>query len=395
MSVLEELAKRAIDEPLAPPSDLETLQRRIRRRRHRQNTARLLTLAVLTIGVGLSASAITRSSQPTLVTSATAPTTLTVPDVFGHQLSTNGAIWPAIPIELDALLEGVSTDILGWTNVEWDRSSLGPTEGGITGISINPDRPDRGVSMELKAQDDKWQVVTLYAPLEVSLKDGALTGFTHIGFPDDTHHVEIFHHNGELQTLTTITDPDQWRDGQLRLPEPIPSKVAGTLLVIGRDQTGQATMMTGIALDTPDRLTIAIDKLMAAATPAELPQSIPGPTRIELGPMSLISEIAPNIDLYLAPYADGSGACFYIYLREDRSTNGGCTDSAYFNANGRITFTALDAHPETSYTVALAPDTVTIDPTLGTVHPSGQIVVLPGDHLEALTIDSGVLGRQP
>ncbi|MEZ5228564.1 MAG: hypothetical protein R2710_18400 [Acidimicrobiales bacterium] len=278
---------------------------------------------------------------------------------------------------------------------------MSDTEGGITGN--HPDIPGRRIVVQVRKAGDGWQIISLYPWPRLVLSDGELAGFAGVDLPSDTATVEIYHNDGEHETLTTRTiEPGTDTDQALRLAELVPPEKAGTFLIVGRTDTGQATMVTGLDIGAPDRLTIAIDDLVDVAVPAPLPPRLdqafidtPNPAA-DLAGTAVIGGLGLGLDLYVVPYYDSSGACLYFDDKAQQGTHGGCIDLAQpFNETGYISYQQNRSEAD-GYTVAVMPDTVSISPDIGgTIDSTGQILVIPGNYAERLIIEDGTLRIKP
>ncbi len=325
------------------------------------------------------------------------PNARPVDDVFGRQLATD-AIWPDEPLSVVDLLDSLAAGILHWDSVAWDVSPIDRPE--VTATGTDPAHPGRRVALHLLADTGGWRIVSTHPAPRLLLVDGDLGGLAGIRFPDDTVAVELFHHDGEQTTRTDYRDPLEWAD-TLVFPEPVPPLRAGTVLVVGRDATGQATLVSGRVIGSPERLTVATDSIMAAGAPAELPPIIAravatDPTMASMaGEARQVPEIGPGLDLYVIPFTDRSGACFWTHDTTTQVAGSACAEASAFNASGLITFGRTDGD-DAGVTLAVMPDSITIDPGIGgTIDASGHIVVLPGDQVDRLRIVASTLLLAP
>ncbi|MGB5755984.1 MAG: hypothetical protein WBM50_03640 [Acidimicrobiales bacterium] len=253
----------------------------------------------------------------------------------------------------------------------------------------------------MRQSGDGWQIISLYPPPQIRLTGDELSGFAGIEISPETETIEIYHHDGNTQTLTT-QDLDQAGDTtrqHLALPTPVPPDRAGTFLIVGRNHDGQATLVTGIAVGRQTRLTVAIDALIANGTPADptpLKEALATnpATELDMNAATLLTDLSPDLDLdlYIIPFADRSGVSFYV-LDPSGSIAGGGSDSVYFNENGYISYT-FNQSEDDGYTIAITPDTIGIDPDIGgTIHPSGHIAILAGNHFAELIVDGDTLRK--
>ncbi len=396
---LDELARDAIAAPIASPTPTRTLVERNRLRRRRQTRLRIAATAAVLLPLAAAGTYLAADTRTQTVDAASGP--VIVSGVFGDHLAQGGAVWPERPEPLDNLLQHVNDDILRWSDIDWDLSGMSDTEGGITGN--RPDIPGRRIAFQVRQAGDGWQIISLYPWPRLVLSDGNLAGFAGVDLPPDTATVEIYHNDGEQETLTTRTiEPGTDANQMVSLGELVSPEKAGTFLIIGRTGTGQATLVTGLDIGTRDRLTIAIDDLLDVAVPASLPPRLdeafvdePNPA-VDFDGTAVIRGLGLGLDLYVVPYQDGSGACLYFDDEAQQGTSGGCTDMAYpFNETGYISYQQNRSEAD-GYTVAVMPDTISISTDIGgSIDLTGHILVIPGNYVDRLIVENGTLRIKP
>lgn len=401
LETLDELGNAAASQLLRPVPDLGPLRRRARTRRARRRLA-LAGTALAALALVGTLTTMASDGGPgggQLVAAGTGEQP--VPGLSGAPLGNDAAIWPADPMPLEDLRAAVS-GWLGWPSVDWDEASETGPAPSLTGH--HPDDPDRRVVLNLVGGDGGYRVAYTYPFLAPALDaDGQLIGVRGVDFGPDTVRVELYRSDSTSQYRVVYGDQRDWAD-VLRLPLAVAPAEAGSLLAIGRDDKGEATVVAGVALDRPEQLTVAIDRLTAASVPAPLPLPDPVSSIItfdlprDAGDVRLISDIASGVDLYFFPSRDRSTLTVVAYERGfDGGASGSGADAANFNRQGvQTSWSMLDR----KYSMYVLPDGVTIGDLggVGRIDPSGSVLVIEGHLLlpEAFEIVDGALQlRQP
>jgi hypothetical protein len=395
---LDELGNRAVAHPPRAPSDPAELRARAERRKRNGRFRNRVAAMVLVVGASGAALLFDRPDQQPMAASDTPEAD--VGDVFGQQMGRGQAIWPATGLSTETLMETVANEMLHWPSARWDDPLL--PEGGLT--THDPDHGERRLVLNLQPSNSGWVVGYTYPSLQPILDDGNLIGLAGVDFGPDTVAVELYRSDPVRQYRSRFTTLKGW-DQVIRLPTPTPPAEAGSFLAIGRD----ATAVAGRAFAFPDRLTVAIDHLLARSVPAELPTMAQqmltedralaqrDPTyldRLDPTQARVIANVGPQLDLYLIPYRDRSGLWVGIHdPAEFASLGGGGSDAAEFNAHGMILGQSRQRSSTEYFTIYLLPDGVAVgDVGDAIIDPSQTVIYLEGLRLqEDFEISNGVL----
>ena len=400
MERLDHLAERAVADPIAAPTAIDQLHHRVERNARRAQKVRMAIGAAVILPLVIVGGLLTRRS-PSEVIDAAGPATVEVDTVFGATLAGDGAVWPAEPMPLADLLEIVATEMLSWPTVEWDESGLGESAGGVTGTQ--PGRPDRRVALQLRTADSgRWQITSFYPSITMQLHDGNLIGFV-FDEPADATEVEVFHLDpvDKTQTRTAITEGVVGA-AEVMLEAPVTAERAGTFLIVARDAAGEATAVSGLSIGSPDRLTVAIDRLLGASVPASLPDGVAttvgeeSRAPIDLDRSAVIAGTGDGFDLYVVPLADDSGVLFVQVSADGASWSSGGAAALEFNRSGHVS-AQFDRSEADGHTLVVLPDSIEFSPDLAIqAVADGRIVVLPfTDGPDRFEVIDGVMVLQP
>lgn len=172
MADLDDLARRAVTEPVGAPRPLEDLDRRVRERRRRRvaggATAALVLLAAAVGGGAVLLGEDDRGDDATITSPAS-------PEDGDFGLGTGRVIWPGgnVAWTQEDLLESVTVDLLGWpATTEWATEAAPGSDSALRAWAGHPEVDGRDVALVVDEVDGSWRVVDGDGAVGVEDRDG-------------------------------------------------------------------------------------------------------------------------------------------------------------------------------------------------------------------------------
>jgi hypothetical protein len=368
---LDDLARRAVTEPVGAPRPLEELDRRARERRRRRVTGgAAVALVFLAAAVGGGAVLLGEDDRDDDAT-ITSPAS---PEDGDFDLGTGRVVWPGgnVAWTQEELLESVTVDLLGWpATTEWATEAAPGSDSALRAWTGHPDVDGRDVSLVVDEVAGSWRVVDGEGAIGLVERDGqaALTdlwlyagqeeveqgdGGSRQDAGTDRREVDattievrwVDRSRGEQELTVDVDDlvdpatgngADQGADDLDGLggdrAEGLTIELPGTglddlgsVLVVARASDGQATSLWTEAFDAhPPSRTVALDGLFdRPATPDDaFPEDLLVEGRWQ--PDGRIADdldfsasravpLAEDVPAFAVPTGDRGGVCFFVVV---------------------------------------------------------------------------------